>query len=396
MNIVRLSGALFLSACIISCGTGGNYYKEASKPYPVAPSKNKVLKKESLADMKESAAAMSEDASDQDSISGEGNQLNPPNKQNAESYVIYEADCVISVRNVRDSVKKIDDMLKINAGYIEQSSSSDSYRGAYIVVRIPLAAFENFVESLGRLGVVEKKEISATNVSDQVSELSIRIASLERVRARLNDLLKKAREAGDKIAILKEIDRIQSLIESVTAQVEYLKKMSAYSTVRITLNAERQDTIKKHLESPFEWIRNLNPGQRSISKRSSVKFICPEGYFDLENDFDKEGKYLFTLPGDITGIREGETENYPFMNADFWKGAFETDLKNRMYKIVQWNKSGDYFVYHLAVQGGKYYTVAFAVSEKKIIVIETSYDSEKTYLSEHGTIEKMIAAGKLK
>lgn len=396
MNIVRLAGALFLTAFIVSCGTGGNVYLKGNDYAAAAPAKSAPLKREAKIDRTRASDKMAEESSDEETSPEGEESASSDEKKNAEAFIIYEADCTIVVRNVRDSVTFIDDMLKKNSGYIEKSSSSYSYSGAYMVIRVPLAVFESFVESLEKLGTVERKEITASNVTDQVSEYSARLASLEKVRTRLNDLLKKAREAGDKIAILKEIDRIQSRIESVKARIEYLKKMAAYSTVRLTLKAERQDSVRKYLESPFEWIKNLNPERRSIVKRSSVKIKCPEGYFDLDKEFSKSEKYLYTLPGDVVGIREGEAENYPFMNADFWKNAFETDVNNRMYKIIESRKSGKFQVYHVSVQGGKYYTAAFAVREKKIIVIESLYNSEKTFKAERDKIEKMIAESELK
>ena len=68
--------------------------------------------------------------------------------------------------------------------------------------------------------------------------------------------------------------------------------------VRIALHAERRDAVKRYIPSPFTWIRDLTFDRRSIFKKYDVKLNRPEGYFSLENDFDKTGSFLFALPGE--------------------------------------------------------------------------------------------------
>ncbi|HNX60459.1 MAG TPA: DUF4349 domain-containing protein, partial [Spirochaetota bacterium] len=90
---------------------------------------------------------------DKDSEAGntEGDD-NSSRVKDEEEVIIYEADCSVSVKSVKDSVKVVTDLSKEFGGYIDGSTSSDSYRSAIVVVRVPSKKFDSFLNALSRVG----------------------------------------------------------------------------------------------------------------------------------------------------------------------------------------------------------------------------------------------------
>ena len=103
----------------------------------------------------------SDEESAPESESANGNATNP---REEEAVIIYEADCDISVRSVKDSVQLIGKLASDIGGYIENNASSDSYRSASMTVRVPVAKFDSFIADLTKIGQVNRKDIKATSL----------------------------------------------------------------------------------------------------------------------------------------------------------------------------------------------------------------------------------------
>jgi Domain of unknown function (DUF4349) len=392
MKLFRISYTVLfvflISIICISCGrsAGGQVKGEASydgiSPASSRPGKNRAP---ITMDKKYGAAEAVESEADE-----------PENQNEDPSIIIYKADCSVAVTNVRDSILSLEKMAKDTGGNLESIVSSDSFTTAKVTMRVPSAKFEAVLADLSKLGYVESKEVTASNVTEQYNDLQTRMKTAEKVRQRLNELLQRAKSATDKIAILKQIDRLTAKIESMKARLDYLKDQSDFSTIHVSLRVERRASVKQYMASPFSWIRGLFPERRSITKNAQYEVDNPGGYYFLKQSYDSGGRYLFALPGDVSGVRIGETENYPNMDAAFWREAFETDTVRRMYKktgsSILKSAKGEFAVYHFSVSAGKYYTAAFLISGESIVVIEADYDSEKTFKEQSKNIETMISS----
>lgn len=351
--------------------------------------------------MKKAESPMSAASTADESAPSEDKPSNPDsqNEQEAtdESVIIYEADCTISVKYVKDAVLSIEKMVKSRGGFVENRQSSDSYRGAYVTVRIPAKDFDSFLKELEIIGTMDSKEVKATNVSDEYRDLGLRLETAEKIRTRMQELLQRETDYSGRIRILKEIDRITSTIETIKARLQYLKGLADYSTVRISLRAERQDSVRRYIPSPFAWIRSLSADSRSINDKSEAAFTMPEGYFSFEEAFKKgDASFEFGTPGDTVMIRTGSVEHYPKAEFAFWKKAFARDAELRLYTIIESKEiiasNLVFAVYHCKISSGRNYTVAFALSDSKkdIIVLEAIYVSDAAFQAEKEHVENCI------
>lgn len=365
----------------------GSPARAAKKSRP-APSVSK--------DMAEGAAGMNDydEAAPDAEPSGDGRNRNTSPDAADESVVIYEADCSITVKSVSDSIRAVELLAKDFGARLEQSQSQGRYNSATVTVRVPVARFDDFLKALPKIGSVTGKNITATNVSDEYRDLSSRLESAEKVRDRLDALLKKEISVAGRIAILKEIDRINAKIAAVKARLDYLGNLADLSTVRISLYAERTDSTYGYIGSPFRWISALAPKSRSIKKEASFEAVPPQGYFSLEKDFADKGDALYTSPGRKAMIRAGVTDNYPKMDLAFWIAALDDDAANRLYKAASSasvNGSGCAFaVRSFRTSGETWYAVAVAVRDDKVLVVEDVFDGEKNYTEHYPLFETFL------
>jgi hypothetical protein len=314
--------------------------------------------------------------------------------------IVYFARYTIMVENVEQSVRAVEGMAKKFEGFIESSASSDSYRYAKVILRVPVASFDEALKDVERLGRVNSKSVSATDVTMEFNDTRLRLGSAKKVRERMYQLLKRTKKVSERIKILREIERLTTLIESLDARLKYLKNRASFSTIEINFRAVVKQVVSRYIPSPFPWISGLNVNRRSIFSKGKLEYEKPEGFFFQSNDFyDKKANiYLFSSPGEKAEIRAGVVDNYPPADFKFWKEAFAIDVENRKYTVMEKSElSGKekFMRYAVKINSGVY-VVAFAVSEKKIAVVEARFSTEQEYRNQRDKLIGFIKSVRFK
>jgi hypothetical protein len=314
--------------------------------------------------------------------------------------IVYFARYTIMVENVERSVRAVEGMAKRYEGFIESSASSDSYRYAKVILRVPVASFDEVLKEVESLGRVNSKSVSATDVTMEFNDTRLRLGSAKKVRERMYQLLKRTKKVSERIKILREIERLTTLIESLDARLKYLKNRASYSTIEINFRAVVKQVVSRYIPSPFPWISGLNVNRRSIFSKRKLEYEKPEGFFFQSSDFyDKKANiYLFSSPGEKAEIRAGVVDNYPPADFRFWKEAFAIDVGNRKYAVIEKSElSGKMKFMRYAVKANSgVYAVAFAVSEKKIAVVEARFSTEQEYKKLRDTLAGFIKSVRFK
>ncbi len=315
--------------------------------------------------------------------------------------IVYFARCAIRVENVERSVRAVEEIAKKYEGFIESSASSDSYRYAKVILRVPVASFDDALKDVEGLGSVSSKSVSATDVTMEFNDTKLRMESARKVRERMYQLLKRTKKVSERIKILREIERLTTLIESLEARIKYLKNRASFSTIEINFRAIVKQVVSRYIPSPFPWISGLNVNSRSIFSKGKLDYHKPEGFFFQSGDFyDKKSNiYLFTSPGEKAGIRVGAVDNYPPADFRFWKEAFAIDVENRKYHVLEKSElSGKetFMQYVVKVNSESVYVAAFAVSEKKIAVVEARFSTFSEYKKQREKLTGFIKSVRFK
>ena len=326
-----------------------------------------------------------------------------PAKPSLPRMVVYSAQYVISVERVKESMTRIYDIVKKHQGFVESSVSSDSYRHAKLVIRVPVGKFDEALGDIAGLGEVVSRNVTAADVTMEFNDVSLRVETAKKVRSRLLELLQRVKDVKERVKILREISRLNSYIDTLAARRDYLKSRADFSTIEIELRAKVREVVHQYLPSPFAWISRLTPEGRSIfDDGGDVKYKNPEGFFFQKEQFyeKKSAPFLFQNPDQSVGMRIGVVDNYPKADGQFWNEAFTLDMKNRKYRIVKNYelRSGNnlFRTWIISIQGGRVYVISFAVSGEKIIVVEAVCGDNRIFESTRSLIDAFIQTVEVK
>jgi hypothetical protein len=117
-------------------------------------------------------------------------------------------------------------------------AAHDDIGTASVTVRVPSRSFDTALRRFGKLGEVEYQSTSAQDVSDQMVDLEARLRHARAVERRLLRFLEATDTIREMLAVQDRLDQVQLEIEQLTAQLEALREVVAFSTITVSLRAE--------------------------------------------------------------------------------------------------------------------------------------------------------------
>ncbi|TGK33375.1 DUF4349 domain-containing protein [Leptospira gomenensis] len=162
-----------------------------------------------------------------------------PNETNAinERKISYTAYVTLNVNDLEESRNKIKSLVKSHKGFITRNSKKNA------LVRVPSESFEIFLSELKRLGDVENEEIVGLDITDSYRDNLIKLESLKKIKTKYQNLIEKAVNVQDMLAIEKELERVNVEIEKLEGSKRASDMMVQYSSVYVDLNTERPGPI---------------------------------------------------------------------------------------------------------------------------------------------------------
>ncbi len=113
---------------------------------------------------------------------------------------------------------------------------------ASITVRVPERLFETALRRFAKLGEVDYRQTSTEDVSDQMVDLEARLRHARAVETRLLRFLTASDTIREMLAVQDRLDQVQLEIEQLTAQIDSLHEVVAYSTISVSMRAEGDPT----------------------------------------------------------------------------------------------------------------------------------------------------------
>lgn len=95
------------------------------------------------------------------------------------------------------------------------------------------------MDELSELGSVESRTVSSDDVTQQHQDIGVRLKNARALRSRLRDLLTRATDVEDVLAIERELTRVQSEIESMEFQLRDLDSRIELSRLTVRLQRKR-------------------------------------------------------------------------------------------------------------------------------------------------------------
>jgi Domain of unknown function (DUF4349) len=145
----------------------------------------------------------------------------------------------VGTGKLNDTISRATDAVTRHRGiYVSASTSVPDHGPAngQVTYRVPVDAFEAALGELKGLGTYRGEQSSTEDVTDQYVDLSAQLAAWraqERVYLRLLD---RAKSISDVISVQNQLEQVQSNINRLQGQVDFLRDQSSYSTIQLDLS----------------------------------------------------------------------------------------------------------------------------------------------------------------
>jgi hypothetical protein len=169
--------------------------------------------------------------------------------------IVRTAVLSMVVTDITTAVSQITQLTNNNNGYVvlaNQTSTDKSISGD-ISIRIPAVQFESTMIALRAMAVkVTSENVSASDVSQEYTDLSSKLRNLETAEAQLTEIMKKAEKVEDVLAVENQLIATQGEIEVTKGRMQYLEQTSAMSMININL---QQSTLTISLYAGTSYAR---------------------------------------------------------------------------------------------------------------------------------------------
>lgn len=263
----------------------------------------------------------------------------------------------------------------INAGgYVEKRRERSAG------FRIPVKKFKTIFNKILELGIVLKKSISAEDITDQYTDMSLRLKISKKSLKRYMELLVKTEDEEEKIRLLKEISRLNEEVEFLENSVKVLSLLANFS--RLNLQTIPHNKISSRIKlkdiKVFNWINTLTPFSYQIAEKGDkLSFDVPEKLVLIK------GNIWRTESADGTAFWAHKRANNPDGNTNFWINALKVRLEKE-FTTAEVKTAGMFQYLKLTSLSEKPYIYYIGVKADKnnLNVFEAYFpdvDQEKTY-----------------
>ncbi len=163
-----------------------------------------------------------------------------------ERKIIYEAHVTLVVEDFSKTEGEVTELVKQHGGYsaeVEVDRTQGERLSGRWIVRIPVDQYDAFLGALSKLGIPEKFNQTAQDVTEEYVDLEARIANKKRLEERILELLVGSDgEIKDVIEVERELARVRGEIEQMEGRLRFLENHTALTTVTINV-VERQSYV---------------------------------------------------------------------------------------------------------------------------------------------------------
>ena len=156
--------------------------------------------------------------------------------------IIKSGDMTIEVADIKTAQEKIQNFVKNNKAYIqnERFSNAETQTTLSMEIRIPNQNFDNLINSFSdEIGSISEKNIRVQNVTEEYTDVSIRLKNKLAYLEKYRDLLKRSASTKDLLEIQEKIRGLEEEIESSEGRLRYIDDQVNYSTLNLTLTKEK-------------------------------------------------------------------------------------------------------------------------------------------------------------
>ncbi|GAB0157192.1 DUF4349 domain-containing protein [Chryseobacterium sp. Alg-005] len=176
-------------------------------------------------------------------------QPQPPNQETApkkidtiSKKVIKNGYMTIQVGDIKKAHQQVNEIIKNNKAYVqnEEFRNTDTNENLNLIIRVPHKNFDALINSFSDgLGSVLSKEVSSEDVTEEYTDVSIKLANKKIYLEKYRDLLKNATSTKDMLEIQEKIRGLEDEIDVAEGRLRFFDDRVNYSTLNLSLLKEK-------------------------------------------------------------------------------------------------------------------------------------------------------------
>ena len=198
----------------------------------------------------------------------------------------YTASLTLNVDDTGAALAQSQEIVRKSGGYTQDISN---YR---VVLRIPAAQAESVVAQIEKLGTVLARRITGEDLTEQVSDLGIRLDNLQKLRLRLSELLKRSAKVEELLKVEQELARVTTEIEQIQARLKQAENRISYVTLTVSFQTAARRPVQTGPVIPLNWVKQLGSSTGKSTIPVNGKSTLP---------------FALTLPGDFVTVYAGSS-----------------------------------------------------------------------------------------
>lgn len=159
--------------------------------------------------------------------------------------IIKNGDLRIQVGDIKKAQDQASLIVKNNKGYIqkEEFQNNDTHENIDLTIRVPHQNFDALVNSFSDgVGSVLSKNISSDDVTEEYTDVSIKLTNKKIYLEKYRDMLKSAKTTKDILEIQENIRELEDEIDVSEGRLRFIDDRVNYSTLNLSLYKEKVRT----------------------------------------------------------------------------------------------------------------------------------------------------------
>jgi hypothetical protein len=158
--------------------------------------------------------------------SGKEDQL----KDADDRMIIYNANLTVIVKVPDTANAQLVRIAKKYQGYVQAIGTR------YTTIRVLAKNLNDAIADISTIGKIRDRSIYGEDVTEEFTDLGIRLENAEKSRARYLELLNKAQNVTETVQVEKELERLNSEIDLLKGKINRIGHLTEYSTISVSLH----------------------------------------------------------------------------------------------------------------------------------------------------------------
>ena len=167
---------------------------------------------------------------------------NSKNQNVISKKIIKNGEIDVQVGDIKKTQIQVDEILKANKAYIQSENFNNSDTGdrLQLSIRVPHQNFDAVINSFSNgMGSVLSKNIASDDVTEEYTNVSIKLANKKIYLEKYRDMLKSASTTKDMLEIQENIRALEDEIDVSEGRLRFIDDRVNYSTLDLNLFKEK-------------------------------------------------------------------------------------------------------------------------------------------------------------